>query len=190
MINTMSAHIPPESRRARGQGSDQDPGQDPALMRRLSGFSRSWRVGLAALGLIILSMAQVISTNDWFPLGSLSQYSYARPLDSPTKSVRIRATTEAGKERGVPLSNAGAGIGRAEIEGQVARIIDNPDMLEGIARGWSGLHPDEPQFVHLRMERVIRSVKNGIPTGQETVEVLTEWIVVGEYGNYTPKENK
>ena len=164
--------------------------QSPATTIRLSGLSRSWRVGLAALGLIILCTAQVVSTNDWFPLGSLSQYSYARPLDSPTKSVRIRATTEAGKERGVPLSNAGVGIGRAEIEGQLAQIIDNPGMLEGIARGWSGLHPDKPQFVHLTMERVIRSVKNGIPTGEETVEVLTEWTVVGEYGNYAPEETK
>lgn len=98
--------------------------------------------------------------------------------------------TEAGKERGAPLSNAGVGIGRAEIEGQLTRIIANPNMLEGIARGWSGLHPDEPQFVHLRMERVIRTVKNGVPTGEETVEVLTEWTVMGTYGNYTPKEPK
>lgn len=182
MIVFMSAHTP--------DPSSPPVGQNFAPATRLSAFSRSWRVALAASGLIILAAAQVVSTNDWFPLGSLSQYSYARPLDSPTKSVRIRAMTEAGKERGAPLSNAGVGIGRAEIEGQLARIIANPNMLEGIARGWSGLHPDEPQFVHLRMERVIRTVKNGVPTGEETVEVLTEWTVMGTYGNYTPKEPK
>lgn len=139
---------------------------------------------LVGTGLVILSIAQVLSTNDWFPLGSLSQYSYGRPLNAPTKSVRIVAMTEAGKERNVPLNPRGVGVGRAEIEGQVNRIIEHPEMLEGIARAWSGLHPNAPGYVHLRMERVTRYIEDGVPTGESSVEVLTEWAVKGSYSNY------
>lgn len=165
-------------------------GVAPPAVRRLTTLQRSWRVVLVGIGLIILSIAQVISTNDWFPLGSLSQYSYARPLDSPTKAVRIRALTEAGNDRGVSLSKGGIGIERSEIEGQVQRIIDNPQMLEGIARAWGERHPQNPAFVELRMERVIRYVQDGKPTGVEDVEVLATWTVQGDYGEYVPKEKK
>lgn len=165
-------------------------GASPHTVRGLSTLQRSWRVILVGIGLIILSIAQIISTNDWFPLGSLSQYSYARPLDSPTKAVRIRALTEAGNDRGVSLSKGGIGIERAEIEGQVQRIIDNPQMLEGIARAYSERNPENPAFVELRMERVIRYVEDGKPTGEEDIEVLTTWTVQGDYGEYVPKEKK
>lgn len=158
--------------------------------RRLTTAQRSWRVLLAGIGLIILSIAQVISTNDWFPLGSLSQYSYARPLDSPTKAVRIRALTEEGTDRGISLSNKGIGVGRAEVEGQVQRIIDNPQMLEGIARVWSLQRPQGPALTEVRMERVTRYVSDGVPTGEQDVEVLTTWTVQGDYGSSVPKEQK
>lgn len=164
--------------------------REPGPPVKLSTLQRSWRVILVGIGLIILSVAQVISTNDWFPLGSLSQYSYARPLDGPTNAIRIRAVTEAGNDRGVPLSKGGVGIERSEIEGQVQRIVDDPSMLEGLARAWGGLYPENPAFVELRMERVSRFVQNGKPTGEESVEVLARWTVQGDYGNYIPKEKK
>ena len=149
---------------------------------KLSHLSKGWRFGLAAIGLVILAIGQVLSTNDWFPLGSLSQYSYGRPLDSPTRAVRIIATNTEGKEVRVPLNPRGVGVGRAEIEGQLQRILDNPSMLEGIARAWHGLHPHSPQYTHLRMERTTAYVKNGVPTGEMDVEVLTEWDVQGNFG--------
>lgn len=148
----------------------------------LSRCGMAWRLGIATLGLLILAAGQVVNTNDWFPLGSLSQYSYGRPLDTPTKAIRITATTTEGKEVRVPLNPRGVGVGRAEVEGQLDRILADPAMLEGIARAWHGLHPHAPQYTRLVVERTISYVQNGKPTGQTDVEFLTAWDVRGNYG--------
>lgn len=158
------------------------PEPTPAATLPLSTASKSWRFAGALVGLILLSIGQVISTNDWYPLGSLSQYSYGRPLNAPTKAIRIIATTTDGEEMRVPLNPKGVGVGRAEIEGQVTEILADPSRLEGIARAWHGLHPHRPQFVQLRMERTISYIENGKPTGEYDVEFLTEWTVKGNYG--------
>lgn len=141
------------------------------------------RLLATAIALTILTIAQINPTNDWFPLGSLSQYSYGRPLDSPTRAVRIMATTHTGDEIRVPLNQQGVGIGRAEIEGQLDRILADPSMLEGIARAWGGLHPHRPAFTELRLERSTSYVENGVPTGEVDVEELTTWTVQGTYGS-------
>ncbi|WP_435298483.1 hypothetical protein [Timonella sp. A28] len=151
-------------------------------IKPLSTTSRSWRFALAALGFVILCFGQIFNTNDWFPLGSLSQYSYGRPLDSPTRSVRIIAVNTEGNDIRVPLNAKGVGVGRAEVEGQLDAIIADPSKLEGLARAWHGLHPESPQFTHLTMERVTSYVKDGKPTGQSDVEFLAEWTVQGNYG--------
>lgn len=141
-----------------------------------------WRAVSALLVFSVLAVGQVVNTNDWFPLGSLSQYSYGRPSNTPTKSIRIIATTTEGKETRVPLNNTGVGIGRAEVEGQLDRILAEPYRLEGLARAWNGLHPNRPQYTKLRVERTIAYVENGKPTGDYDVEVLTTWDVQGNYG--------
>lgn len=156
--------------------------QHPKNTVELRTTSILWRLVAAGVGLIVLSVGQVVNTNDWFPLGSLSQYSYGRPLDTPTKAIRITATTTQGTEVRVPLNPKGVGIGRAELEGQLDRIIENPHMLEGIARAWHGLHPKDPQYTKLVVERTISYVENGKPTGKTDVEFLTSWDVQGNYG--------
>lgn len=153
-----------------------------ATVLKLSRFGIAWRVASVLVVFSILGAGQIINTNDWFPLGSLSQYSYARPLDSPTRSIGVKAINTEGKEVRVPLSVDGSGIGRAEIEGQAERLIAEPYRLEALARSWHGLHPDKPQFVEMWMERVTQSVKDGVPTGDRETEILVTWTVQGNYG--------
>lgn len=158
------------------------PPSQPASPRiALNNYSVWWR--LLATGLIFgtLAAGQIVNTNDWFPLGSLSQYSYGRPLDTPTRSIGVMAINEDGEEVRVSLTNSGSGIGRAEIEGQSQRIIDDPSLLEALARSWHGLHPDQPQYRELKMIRVTKYIKDGIPTGELDTELLATWTVSGNY---------
>ena len=151
----------------------------------LNAFGKSWRLLFALAVFGVLTTGQFVNTNDWFPLGTLSQYSYGRPLDTPTRSIGVLAINEDGEEVRVPLSTSGVGIGRAEVEGQVNLIIEDPSKLEALARAWHGLHPDKPQYTELTMIRVTRYVKNGIPTGEMDTEQLATWTVQGNYGRGT-----
>lgn len=149
--------------------------------RILTSSSKTWRLVATALVFGVLTAGQIVNTNDWFPLGTLSQYSYGRPLNSPTRSIGILAVTQEGQEVKVPLNTTGVGIGRAEIEGQAQRIIDDPSILEALARSWHGLHPDQPQYQELKMIRTTRYVEDGIPTGELETELLATWTVTGNY---------
>ncbi len=158
---------------------------DSSAIPALNRARKAWRITATLLVFGILTAGQIVHTNDWFPLGTLSQYSYGRPLDAPTRAVRVMAINTDGEEVRVPLSVTGSGVQRAELEGQLDRILEDPSILEAIARSWHGLHPDQPQYVELRLERVTHYIKDGVPTGESDVEILTNWTVAGNYQQET-----
>ena len=98
------------------------------------------------------------------------------------RATKLVALAADGSPLRVPLGSRGVGIERAEIEGQLDRIIADPSLLEGVARAYSGLHPDREPFAHLTVVRVSSTLRDGKPTGETTEEVLAEWTVRGTYG--------
>lgn len=154
---------------------------DPPLA--LAGRSKAWRLALVVAVLSVLVSSQFLRSNDFFPFGSLSQYARGTNPDGAVRATKITALAADGSELRVPLGARGVGIERAEIEGQLDRIIADPSLLEGVARAYSGLHPDREPFAHLTVVRVSSMLEDGKPTGEETEEVLTEWTVRGDYGS-------
>lgn len=153
-----------------------------APVRTLGRGAVAWRLAAAFAALAVLVSAQFLKSNDLFPLGSLSQYAQGSDPNRPVRSTNMRATTTEGTEIGVPLNATGVGVGRAEIEGQLQRILDDPSLLEGIARAYSGLHPQAPALVEIEVFRTSSELKDGKPTGESSEEVLTTWTVEGTYG--------
>ena len=149
----------------------------PAEPIKLSAQSVAWRLIVVVLCLIVLTVAQLTDTDDFFPLSRLSQYASAPGRDGVVKSTYIMADTTDGEQARVPLNATGVGIGRAEVEGQLARIIDDPSLLQAIANAWAELHPDQPQYERLYLKRDIYHLVDGKPTGgRETLE-LAVWEV-------------
>ena len=144
---------------------------------RLSIRSVMWRLVVVAASLIVLAFAQLTDTDDYFPLSRLSQYAYAPGSEGVVKSTHVQADTVEGERVRVPLNATGVGIGRAEVEGQLNRIIDDPSLLQAIANAWANLHPDEPRYQRLFLLRDFYQLVDGRPSGQrETVE-LARWEV-------------
>src|SRR5918996_5203596 len=112
---------------------------------RLSARSVVWRLIVVVVCLVVLAGAQLTDTDDYFPLSRLSQYAFAPGADGVVKSTYIQAVNTDGQQVRVPLNAKGVGVGRAEVEGQLRRIIDDPSLLQAIANGWAGLQPDEPR---------------------------------------------
>lgn len=164
-------------RRRDGTGYDPrvDHTSDPVL--RLGRRGRAWRWAATATALGILTAGQVLDTNDLFPLGSLSQYATARDPNGTVRSTFMTAVRTDGREVRVPLNATGVGVGRAEIEGQVQRIVDDPSLLQGIARAWSGLHPDAPAYETVSLKRSTYQLRDGRPVGRGQEETLAVWEV-------------
>jgi hypothetical protein len=144
---------------------------------RLSAISVAWRLIVVVVCLVVLTFAQLTDTDDFFPLSRLSQYALAPGRDGVVKSTYILADNTEGEQVRVPLNATGVGIGRAEIEGQLGRIIDDPSLLQAIANAWAELHPDQPQYQRLFLKRDIYQLVDGRPAGgRETIE-LAVWEV-------------
>ena len=147
------------------------------------------RAGLLARGvatvaaLAVLGWGQWRDTNDLFPLGSLSQYATARDMNGTVRSVYLQADTDGAARVGVPLDQREVGVGRAEVEGQVSRIIEDPSLLQGLAEAHARMHPDRPPLRVLHLMRSERRLADGVAVGEPVVRELATWTVLPAAGS-------
>lgn len=122
-------------------------------------------------------MGQVRPTNDYFPLGSLSQYAAGRDPNGTVQKTYLVANTTSGERVRVPLSKDGVGLQRAEIEGHLRRILDDPSLLQGIANGWARLHPDKERYTRVSLMLDMYRLVDGRPSGKISTRQLATWEV-------------
>lgn len=155
----------------------------PPEVHRLGRAALAWRLVAVVLALTVLTVGQVTDDNDLFPLGSLSQYATARDPNGTVASAYVLADTTAGTTVKVPLTPTGVGVGRAEIENQLPRIVAEPRLLQALADAHAGLHPDEPRYTRLVLYRTVSQLRDGRATGEVTETELTRWDVpTGSFG--------
>lgn len=149
----------------------------PPPPTRLSAISKTWRLVVAAAALGALTLGQIHDTNDYFPFGSLSQYATGSNPNGQVRSLYMLADTTDGEQVRVPLNPRGVGVGRAEIEYQLDRILADPSLLQGIADAQEALHPDRAQYTKLYVMRDVYQLVDGAQQGERVTEELTTWEV-------------
>ena len=137
--------------------------------------SVAWRVAALGAGVVVLLAGQLTDTNDWFPLGSLSQYATPRPADGSVVTTSLEGTTLDGRVVPVALSPASVGLSRAEVEAQGQRIIADPALLGDLARSRAALHPGTEPLRALRLVRTERQLRDSRLVGPDSVRVLATW---------------
>lgn len=143
---------------------------------RLSRLGTIWRLAATLAALAALAVGQVHDTNDLFPLGSLSQYATPRDMDGTVSSTYLVADLADGETAvHIPLNPAVVGVGRAEVEGQVGRIQDDPSLLGSLGEAYAKLNPGKPALRHLYLQRSTSQLEGGIAVGDPTIERLAEW---------------
>lgn len=147
------------------------------VRRRLGPLGVTWRLVAVAVALTLLVIGQVDDTNDLFPFGSLSQYASARDPNGTVRSHYVLADTADGDQVRVPLNPTGVGVGRAEIENQLGRILADPSLLDALADAHSGLHPEQSPYTELYLMRDTRQLADGRPTDGVLTEELATWTV-------------
>ena len=150
----------------------------PGATRRLSHPSTAWRVAAAFAGIAALIHGTLADSDDHFPFGSMAQYATAHDLDAKVRSTYMLADTESGRQRvRVPLNATGTGIGRAEVEGQLDRLVDDPSLLQTIADAYEAIHPDRDHYTALYLMRDVYQLRDGYQAGPPVTVELARWIV-------------
>ena len=110
--------------------------------------------------------------DDHFPLGPFRMYSISNKVDGEIATVSFLATTTSG--RTLEVRPERFGLRPAEIEGHLPRLVENPEVLEGLVDAYERLNQDAEDIVVLRLIHEVRVLENGRPLDMEQ-RVLASW---------------
>jgi hypothetical protein len=154
-----------------------DPGPGGALRPPLMRGARARRLAAAGAVVGLLLYGSVKGGDDLFPFGPMTQYSFRIDPDGEIRALWVEA--DAADGRHIPLdlsSSADVGVARAEVEGQLDKILAKPSRLEELATAWRRLHPDRPALTRLTIGQDVIELRDGREAGRRK-DVFTSWDV-------------
>ncbi|MGO3064807.1 MAG: hypothetical protein ACTIIT_02160 [Brevibacterium linens] len=147
-------------------------------VKPLSKVSIGWRIVVPAIAFVILTCGQFLNTNDFFPLGSLTQYATAKDLNGTVNSTCLEAQFPGEDEpRRLGFNTATVGIERGDVESQLDRVIAHPELLQSMADSYIRLHPDEPKPETMILCRTTTQLQDGLAVGEPEQTTLATWEV-------------
>lgn len=150
----------------------------PSRVKPLSRIGIGWRILVPAIAFVILTCGQFLNTNDFFPLGSLTQYATAKDLNGTVSSTCLAAQFPGEDEpRRLGFNTATVGIERGDVESQLDRVIARPELMQSMADSYVRLHPTEPKPDTMILCRTTTQLKDGISVGEPEETTLATWEV-------------
>jgi hypothetical protein len=140
---------------------------------RLSTGGRLLRLAATVLVLALLLAGSVWGDDDEFPFGPFRMYSTRNDPNAPVISTRVVGLTATGEE--VSLSGGQVGLRRAEFEGQIHRIEDDPELLGLLADAFADAHPASPELLSVQVVQRRIELADGQPTGAYTDRVVVTY---------------
>ncbi len=152
-------------------GSDL-PNSGEREVERLSSRARRGR-GLASLFVLAAIFAgSAWGSDDHFPFGPFKMYTTARKLSGTVNVPKLEIVTADGEETYMPFDRFG--LRRAEVEGQIPRIVEDPSLLAYLVEAHEHYYPDAPRLVEVRLVNFYYQLEDGRPVG-EYEETLASW---------------
>jgi hypothetical protein len=145
-----------------------DPGETGVLT--LSPTGRRLRLAATAVVLALLLGGTVWGNDSEFPFGPFRMYSTRADPDRPVISTSVVGLTADGDQ--VRLSGGEVGLRRAEFEGQLPRLVDQPELLALLAESYTAQHPDAEPLVEVRVVQRRYELEDGRRTGEVSDSVL------------------
>jgi hypothetical protein len=146
----------------------------PVGAHRLSRPGRLWRAAVTALALAALGYGSAYGGDDHFPMGPMTQFAfYVRSDGGEIQSHWLEADTVTGSHVKLSMGAAGAGLKRAEVEGQLGRFTREPSLLQGLADAQRRLHPGLPAYTRIYVIKQIRTLRKGRVVATRTLTLVT-----------------
>lgn len=142
-------------------------------MQRLTAPGRAIRVAVTLLVGALLIVTTAWGDDDHFPFAPFKMYAGAATPDQATIDTRVEAVDVTG--RTVLLTERNSGMRRAEIEGQLERLRQSPELLRLTADAYADHNPGAPRLHQVRVVVRWHEVRDFQPTGQWEDEVVAEW---------------
>lgn len=140
---------------------------------RLPARAKLIRLVIAAAVLALTLSGTVFADDYAFPFGPPRMYATRSDPDTPVSSTRVVGLTEADQE--VRLSGGEVGLRRAEFEGQVPRLVDNPELLGLLAETYQDNHPEAEPLVAVAIIVRRLELRDGARTGSYVDDVLVTY---------------
>jgi hypothetical protein len=115
----------------------------------LPAAARARRLLAVAVVLALVTAGSIWGNDDTFPFGPFRMYSTRADPNAPVVSTRVVGLTAAGEE--VKLSGGAVGLRRAEFEGQLDRIAEQPELLGLLADSFAEAHPSAPELTAVQV---------------------------------------
>ncbi|MET0764429.1 MAG: hypothetical protein ABWY29_06160 [Blastococcus sp.] len=145
---------------------------EPQVLR-LTAAGRRRRLTAVSVVLALILAGTLWGNDDEFPFGPFRMYSTRADPNSPVVSTRVVGVTAAGEE--VRLSGGEVGLRRAEFEGQLARVVDHPELLGLLADSFADAHPSAPDLTAVQVVQRHFELAAGVQTGDYSDRVLVEY---------------
>jgi hypothetical protein len=141
----------------------------------LSRPARRRRMAAVVVVLGLLLAGTVWGDDDTFPFGPFRMYSTRADPNAPVVSTRVVGLTGTGEE--VRLSGGQVGLRRAEFEGQLDRIVDDPRLLGLLAGSYAEAHPAAPELMSVQVVQRRFELVDGVRTGDFEDRVVVEHVL-------------
>jgi hypothetical protein len=139
----------------------------------MTSVGRRLRLAVSATVVALLLAGTTVGQDDDFPFGPFRMYATRQRLDGRTSWYRIEAVTASGDVVFVP--GAAYGLRRAELEGQIPRFVDDPELLGELAVAYAARRPDELPLVEVHLVRRSQHLAGGRPVGEPQDELVAGW---------------
>jgi hypothetical protein len=136
-------------------------------------LGRRVRVGFTLTLAALVFYGTLWGDDEDFPVGPFRMYSTSRELNEPVYDTQMYAVNAAGEE--FRFVEGLTGVRRAEIEGQMDLIKDDPTRLRYLAEAYENRYPSRPEVVEVRIVIEWSEIDDGVPTGESYVEEVATW---------------
>lgn len=145
----------------------------PTAPDRLSTRGRNTRVAVSLVVGTLLVVGTFWGSDDSFPFGPFRMYAMANKPDGAVFSTRMEAIDVTGRR--FKLNDDASGLRRAELEGQLTRFQESPELLAELAGAYEQRHPDAPPVARVEIYRRSYHLEDGQPTGEHVDRLLARW---------------
>ena len=133
--------------------------------------SKSVRLAATTLFLLGLLWGTFWGLDDHFPFGPFRMYSTTDEVDGPIRSLMFEGTDASGETFVIP--SARFGLRRAEADGQVVRVREDPEFLQHFAEAYERFNPGAPSLISLRMYYRIDVLEGRRPVDEDEEDIAT-----------------